>query len=314
MKRLIDGKKTLLRFYSKFDTYLIAALKFGIAFFTLYFVCSRMGYMETFAQLPLLLVISAFCSFLSPNALVLAGAVYLEGQFYGCSLESAIAGGVVLILLLLLYFTFIPRQAYVVILTALCIGLKIPLVVPVVCALLFGPGKVTGIVFGTFLYYTALCLGKVPQETAGLGEELLQHVLELFRMLLFQEKVFLMLVILCAVFLVVYLLRCLPVKYSWRIALASGILVYCLLTFVSVTVSFSEISPLYFFIDILVAAAAGILLQFFCFDLDYRKVQYLQFEDDDYYYYVKAVPKLDRSETDGERLPEQNEDEDYYLD
>ena len=33
------------------------------------------------------------------------------------------------------------------------------------------------------------------------------------------------------------------------------------------------------------------VLQFFCFNVDYSRTEYVQFEDDEYYYYVKAVPK-----------------------
>lgn len=314
MRTLINGKKALLRFYSKFDTYLTAALKFGIALYTLYYISGRMGYMDGMAQLPLLLIIAAFCSFMSPNTLILAGTVYLVGQFYGCSLESAIAGGFFLILFLVLYFTFIPRQAYVVILTAICIGLRIPLIVPVVCALLLGLGTVAGIGFGTCLYYAVLRLSEKPAEAAGLGEELFNRVLELLQTLFLQEELIFTLVILCGVFLVVYLLRCLPVKYSWSIAYGAGILVYCMLTVIRALVSGTEVLWVQCLINVLAAAAAGILVQFFCFRLDYRKVQHLQFEDDDYYYYVKAVPKLDRSETDEEHFPDRDVEEDYYLD
>ena len=31
------------------------------------------------------------------------------------------------------------------------------------------------------------------------------------------------------------------------------------------------------------------LVQFFCFMVDYTRIENVQFEDDDYYYYVKAV-------------------------
>ena len=33
-------------------------------------------------------------------------------------------------------------------------------------------------------------------------------------------------------------------------------------------------------------------LQFFLHSVDYTKAEKVQFEDDDYYYYVKAVPKI----------------------
>lgn len=34
------------------------------------------------------------------------------------------------------------------------------------------------------------------------------------------------------------------------------------------------------------------VLEFFAFNLDYKRIENVQFEDDDYYYYVKAVPKV----------------------
>jgi len=33
-------------------------------------------------------------------------------------------------------------------------------------------------------------------------------------------------------------------------------------------------------------------VQFFKFNLDYSRTEKVQFEDDEYYYYVKAVPKM----------------------
>lgn len=313
MKGLSDGKKALLGFYAKYDTYLSAALKFGLAFFALYYLCRHMGYMEVMGQIPLLVIIAAFCSFMAPNTLLLAGVVYLEGQFYGCSLESAIVGGFFLLLFLLLYYTFIPQQAYVIILTSLCISLKLPLIVPVVCALLGGFGTITGILFGTGLYYAVLQLGKKPETAVGVGEELLNRSMLLLQRLFAQEELILMLVILSAVFLVVYLLHRLPVKYSWQIAAAAGILVYCLLVLMGAAVMAVKVSPVSMIPDVLLAAAAGMIVPFFCFRLDYKKVQYLQFEDDDYYYYVKAVPRLDRPDSEEHCLTAQ-EEEDYYLD
>ncbi len=33
------------------------------------------------------------------------------------------------------------------------------------------------------------------------------------------------------------------------------------------------------------------VLEFFVFNVDYSRTEFVQFEDDEYYYYVKAVPK-----------------------
>ena len=40
------------------------------------------------------------------------------------------------------------------------------------------------------------------------------------------------------------------------------------------------------------------VLQFFILAVDYSRTEYTQFEDDDYYYYVKAVPKIKVTATD----------------
>ena len=42
----------------------------------------------------------------------------------------------------------------------------------------------------------------------------------------------------------------------------------------------------------LVSGVIAAILDFFIFAVDYNRTEYVQFEDDDYYYYVKAVPKI----------------------
>ena len=43
---------------------------------------------------------------------------------------------------------------------------------------------------------------------------------------------------------------------------------------------------------LLVSVVLAMIYNFFFFSVDYTCTEYVQFEDDDYYYYVKAVPKI----------------------
>ena len=45
-------------------------------------------------------------------------------------------------------------------------------------------------------------------------------------------------------------------------------------------------------VGILVSMVLAFVFEFFVFAVDYTRTEYLQFQDDDYYYYVKAVPKV----------------------
>ena len=56
----------------------------------------------------------------------------------------------------------------------------------------------------------------------------------------------------------------------------------------AVCVSISLISLIVFTV---IAVLIGIVLEFFVFGGDYTRTERLEYEDDDYYYYVKAVPK-----------------------
>ena len=42
----------------------------------------------------------------------------------------------------------------------------------------------------------------------------------------------------------------------------------------------------------LLSLLLAVVLQFFVFNVDYSRTEKVQFEDDEYYYYVKAVPKI----------------------
>jgi hypothetical protein len=94
-----------------------------------------------------------------------------------------------------------------------------------------------------------------------------------------------------AVLLLVNLIRTRSFDYAWRIAIIAGGVVYVVIMlggsfFVDVRVS---MAPL--LIQTALSVVAGIILEFFVFGGDYSRTERLEYEDDEYYYYVKAVPK-----------------------
>jgi len=53
-----------------------------------------------------------------------------------------------------------------------------------------------------------------------------------------------------------------------------------------------NVSVLWIFLGSIISGALAFAVQFFKYLLDYSSVEHLQFDDDDYFYYVTAVPKL----------------------
>ena len=93
------------------------------------------------------------------------------------------------------------------------------------------------------------------------------------------------------VILFVNLLRTRAFDYAWRIAVIAGGVIYILVILagdfcISITVAMVPM-----ILSTVISVLAGFVLEFFVFGGDYSRTERLEYEDDEYYYYVKAVPK-----------------------
>lgn len=295
MRFRIRIKRRLTAFYSSWEGYVKAAVKFFLAFAVLWGIQAAAGSGVFFGQPAAVVLLAAICSLLPGSGLLLLSALCLEAGFLQHSLPGGLLGGVLLLTALLLYLCFIPGQAFTVICAGLSLGLGVPLCVPVVCGLLAGPGSMAGISLGTLAYYGSMQLLQNDSFTGGFSGEALNRIPEMLRLLCLDQEMLMDAVILSAVCLTVYLIRRLPVRFCWGWGTGAGVLVYTVFRVLEYFWLGRTVSLALLGADILLGAAAGLILQDFCFALDYKKTEYLQFEDDEYYYYVKAVPKLDFS-------------------
>ena len=94
-----------------------------------------------------------------------------------------------------------------------------------------------------------------------------------------------------AVVLAVNLIRTRMFDYAWRIAIVAGGVIYIVIMLAGSMSLGISISVFSLIIYTVVAVLVGIILEFFVFGGDYTRTERLEYEDDDYYYYVKAVPK-----------------------
>jgi hypothetical protein len=90
---------------------------------------------------------------------------------------------------------------------------------------------------------------------------------------------------------VVYFIRRLSVDYAWMIAIVTGALLDILILLFGDLMYNIELSIVGLIVGSIVAVLLAKLIEFFAFNVDYSRTELVQFEDDEYYYYVKAVPK-----------------------
>ena len=124
------------------------------------------------------------------------------------------------------------------------------------------------------------------------SEEVVSRLSYLVENMLNDKTMLLTILVFAVVVMVVYAIRRMSVDYAWYLAIGTGAVVNIVLFLVGSLVMSIHISILPLVLGTLVSSLIALTVEFFVFSVDYTRTEYTQFEDDEYYYYVKAVPKM----------------------
>jgi len=296
MMQLLLVKEKLKEFYGKFDIYINPVFRFLLSFLSLWMLKLNLGYMEKLGSMPVMLVVSLLCSLLPRGSVVLFFAIFLLGHIYALSLEAFAVCFVVLLIMFFSYYIFKPGDGIVLVIVPLLFWLKLPYLAPLALGLAGTALSAVPLSFGVILFYM---IQAVKQNATALTESEVSSMLVRFQLMVDQVVVnramLVMIVAFAVTAVLVYAIHRLSVPHSWTIAIGVGAVAELAILLVGTTVM--HVSRVNFtvpqmVIGILVSALLALALEFFLFSVDYSRTEYVQFEDDDYYYYVKAVPKL----------------------
>ena len=295
MNNIFAFREALGRFYGKHDTILRMLLKYVIAFGIFQAINVYLNQAVPVNHLLVSAVLAAFCMFLPSNSMILMAAAVSLIHFYAISLEAALAGGGMMIIAMLFYFSIAPESAISAVLTALAMMGGIPGTIAMCLGLMNGPLSAVGVLYGVFfsrlLYITKDIGGNLQAVSADAAEAMVQKMTELMRAVTADREMLVLMAALVLTLWIVYLVRKAEIKYAWLVASLTGLLVYVAARIGAgffMEASFANFTLL---IDCIIGVIVAILAQIFLFGLDYRKTERIQFEDDEFYYYVKAVPK-----------------------
>lgn len=295
MTTLLEIKERIRGFCSKYEVYLVPVIKSILAFLTFFMIRLRLGYMTRINSMTLLLVLTLSCALLPVNTIVLIAALLVLLHLYSLSLAACAVCFLVMIVLFLLYFRLLPKKGYYAVLTPLAFIFQVPYVMPIVIGLLDdNPVSVLAMVCGGIMYYLLSGIAVNASAIAEMTEDdsIITKFAEVLNQFVGNREMIAMLAILAVTALIVWSIRRLAVDHAWTIAIATG----CLLQFVLCLICDLQLNlpanMLLVFAAVLASAAVGLILQFFFFNLDYTRTERVQFEDDEYYYYVKAIPKI----------------------
>ncbi|MCR4649267.1 MAG: hypothetical protein K5776_09335 [Lachnospiraceae bacterium] len=293
MNKLREIRLQVVVFINRFEAYLIPAGKFIFAMIVFCTINSQFGYMTKIAKLPLAVILSLFCSFMPLSIITVIGAGLTLLHAYAISMEFAIVLGVVYLIMFLLFFRFSPKDHIAVLLTPLCFVFKIPYTIPMSFGLVGSPTSAISVACGTIVFYVLKYMVSAQKAFDESGvEDLLDRLRALLEGLLKNKEMLICAFAFALTVLVVYIVRRLSINYAWTIAMIVGALTGILIILVGDVMYNTNISIVGLIIGTILACGVVKVIQFLVFDVDYSRTEKVQFEDDDYYYYVKAVPKI----------------------
>lgn len=296
MTKLLVFKEYLKRIYGRYSAYVEPSIKFLAAVLAMAVFDMNIGFMPILKNPAIVVLIGLVCAFV-PVSLILGILIaFMSANIYALSPGLALIILVIMIVMYILFFRFTPSDGYVLILMPVLMFMKIPYILPVIMGLVATPISIISVSFGVILYFIIYYIGSNAATIANLSanSEIQKAVTSLVSGVLNNKEMYLVMVAFSVTLIIVYIIRRKFIDYAWNIAVISGGITDILIILSGVILlRLDTITPVWLIVSSsLLSIGIVLIIQIFILSVDYSRTEYVQFEDEDYYYYVKAVPKV----------------------
>ena len=294
LTKVLEFRGAARMFYQKYQIIIETLFRFLLSYLAFHTINETLAYNMRLTHPVIELGLGAVGAFLPPVILILLCAMVALFQVYSA---SPILAALVLLIFAVLYCfiaRFSGRFGYAVVAVPILYGFHMPYMVPLLLGLVGTPMTIFPAACGVVVYYLFRVVADAAtrRNIASLDETLALYI-DVVDSLMGHREMFLTVSIFAIVILIMYLVRKLRFEFSFEVTIVMGGLVNVVAFLLAELQLDMNVSSGEVILGTLGSMAIVFLVQFFRMILDYMAVETVQFEDDDYYYYVKAVPKVD---------------------
>ena len=293
MESVLELKGKLQNVYAQYSTYIDKVVRFVLAFVAFFMINREIGYMHMLANPVVALGLAVICAFLPPIFTLVAGAVLTMAHVYSVSLGMLIVTALLFVIMYVFYLRFAPKTAIVILVVVTAYIAKVPAAALVALGLLGTPAYAVPAALGTIAYYM---IHQVKKSAAAIqaakSSSFVNDMIKFAKQAVSSKEMWLMVIAGIICIILVYTIRRAAMAHAWKAASVAGALAYLIVAAAGGSVLSVKTSTTTLFVGAVVAVVTGLVLEIIFFAVDYSKCESLQFEDDEYYYYVKAVPKI----------------------
>ena len=292
MVQLLKIKEHIYRFIGKYEIYAMAVFRFLVAFLAFSLINHQIGYMDILKEYPIALLCALLCSFLPSGMMLFFGALLILLNCYALSLELCGIVALIFVALFCIYYRFTRRKRHLYGTDFSTWNCRYSYVMPVAAGILDRIYTVVAVVCGEFVYFLLKSVNQnaalfSAKETITKKSVVTLAVLQIFT----DKEMYFYLAAFAAAAVIVSCVRRLSVDHARTIAIVLGIAVQ-LGVICSGEIYLGETGRIVrVILGCMVSLVIALVLDFMILSVDYSRVEHTQFEDDEYYYYVRAVPK-----------------------
>ena len=192
---------------------------------------------------------------------------------------------------ILVYQRVFPETRIYLMMVPVFFYFQLPACIPIFAGMFAGIAGIPAILMGTFIYYLATMVSQaVTQLQTGAAHGKIYSLVA--ARAIDNKELLLYFGIFCLIVVLITAIRRKGAARSWEVSILVGGAAYVILLFAGGYFANSEVSILAQIGMVVVSIVIAIIIQFLYNVIDYTREETFEFEDEEYYYYVRAVPKV----------------------
>lgn len=293
MTMILELKEKMKDAYARYTVYFDIILKALLAFLCFYWISVAFATDSVFSNVLIMIIVALLCSVLPLRVIPLCSAGFIVGHAFVMGLDAGAVTLAVLLIILFLFMRFVPDDALGFILMPIGMYFGMPSLIPICFGLRKRPVSLVAVCSGCATYYLIDSLTRNKEQLAVLGQtEYMERLTLLLGGLVSDSGLIVNILAVAAVVVIVYAVRRLGFAYSFSVAALIGAVIYVFFIMLGNAVVGTHFNISMIMIGSVFSVVVSLIVQFFFLSVDYTRTESFEFEDDDYYYYVKAVPKM----------------------
>ncbi len=295
MAKVLEIRDMAIRIYKGYESYFRIIFKFLVAFFVFGYVNSNLGYYPILNNMGIRLVLSLISGIVPSSVFVLLVAIVTLLHLYRLSLVMMLLAFVVFVVFYFLYLKFAPNHGVLMMLIPVLMPLNLHFIIPLIAGLFFTPFTIVPVacsfIIVSIVHYIVEAAPLVEDVGTNI-EAIVAAYQQVIDNVLANREMVLYAVVFAMVIVLTYVISRFPFDYAWYAGIGAGMLVSILGLLIGGSMMGVSVSAGGVILGSIISALFTAVVQFMNCTVDYAHKEFVQFEDDDYVYYVRAIPKL----------------------